>query len=461
MTQNIKAGALMISLVAIALLFVGGYAFVLFQTSNGSDPLAQVAGVGYLATSQSEDTNGCTDSIAINYNPRSINDDGSCDYGPITYGEYHEIALILSGSIKSDFQKAYSSITETDFTCNNSFNKTVQPNQTHEDVPNIRLFLSTFFNKDLGSSNVFDSELALNIVEFQKIFADEILIPYGSDTVPTSNFGRLTRAAFNKILDCDTTITMPSGQVINFEFNQNSDTNTVNSYRDQTMPANFFGKESKNEASSKDSEVTTTTPEEDYYTTTNETSCRCPYKIITVGGVGSGKDNALNKWVEDNFGGSTASIGDGKNASGEIKNEIEKEKNSEDPQKLLIIAHSVGAAKLFNVLSKGEYGDCVEAIYIDPPVNHAMCKLPGFNFVSPIFNDNAREICKARGGEIIEDPNTISTTNGTAKPPELHDPFTPVDQDQFGNPVRTPAQNEILNEIRNKINEKKNSCESV
>ncbi len=103
-----------------------------------------------------------------------------------------------------------------------------------------------------------------------------------------------------------------------------------------------------------------------------------------------------------------------------ILSEINAELDKEPYRKVLIIAHSLGAVLVQNLLTEGKLPpECVRLIQIDPPHNHSACKWDIFG-----FSDYCRAIKNAK--KVPSDPKNpiVDLTDGTAKPSADHDPFT-------------------------------------
>ncbi len=100
-----------------------------------------------------------------------------------------------------------------------------------------------------------------------------------------------------------------------------------------------------------------------------------------------------------------------------LREEINRELNKKNH--VLVIGHSLGSVIAYNI--RNEFKEkCVEFMYLDPPFNDPICKVPPFYLIPGI-----KSVKKAACEGIGNDPNSIKWTNGSGLLHFLsHDPFT-------------------------------------
>ncbi len=176
-------------------------------------------------------------------------------------------------------------------------------------------------------------------------------------------------------------------------------------------------------------------------------SCKCPYKVVVVGGTGSTSTHPIFASVAKVApGASNIALSNGAADNldwAKAKMQEIVDQNKAAGRKTLVVGHSLGGVLAINQF-QGQ--SCVEVLPIDPPVG-----LNGFvcNKFNGLFNQACREIVRAKkcvpppqktnskdrlvGGRGVGDKaSNVCTpywcTDGTCKPMKDHDPYSAGNQ---------------------------------
>lgn len=193
-------------------------------------------------------------------------------------------------------------------------------------------------------------------------------------------------------------------------------------------------------------------------------SCKCPYKVVVVGGTGSTSTHPIFASVAKVAPGASniaLSNGGADNldwAKARMQEIVDQNRSA--GKKTLVVGHSLGGVLAINQF-QGQ--SCVEVLPIDPPVgmNGFVC-----NKFNGLFNQACREIVRAKkcvpppqktnakskavtGREAPDKTSNVCApywcTDGTCKPMKDHDPYS------AGNQTK-------IDEINAKIKAKLDSC---